>query len=68
MDVIWIDGIPMIADDKNLEDALGEELDQLELVEVKTVSNKCLYPTLENDVSVDIFAIKDFGLQLMNIP
>ena len=66
MDVIWVDGILIIVDDKDLEDTLDKELDWLELDEVKTVSNKHLYPILENDASVDTFAIKDFGLQLMN--
>ena len=52
----------MIAEEKNLEDALGKELDWLEIDEVETISNKRLRPTLENDALVDTFTTKDFGL------
>ena len=62
MDIIWIDGILMTAEEKDLEDAIGKELDWLEIDKVETISNKCLRPTLENDTSVDTFAIKDFRL------
>ena len=62
MDIIWVDGIPMTTEDKDLEDALREELDWLEIEEVEAISNKCLYPTLENDASVNTFATREFGL------
>ena len=62
MDVIWIDNILMIVEEKDLEDVLGEELDWLEIDKVETISNKCIHPTLENDASVDTFIAKDFGL------
>ena len=50
----------MIAEEKDLEDALSKELDWLEIDKVETISNKCLCPTLENDALVDTFTIKDF--------
>jgi len=62
INVIWIDGIPMTAEEKDLEDILGKELDWLEIDKVETISNKCFCPTLENDALVDTFTIKDFGL------
>ena len=52
----------MIAEEKDLEDVLGEELDWLEIDEVETISNKHLRPTLENDILADTFTTKDFGL------
>ena len=52
----------MTAEEKDLEDALSKELDWLEIDEVETISNKCLCPTLENNILVDTFATKDFGL------
>ena len=62
LDVIWIEGIPMTTDDKELDDVLGEELDWLELDKVKTISNKHLHAIFKNDASVNTFATKDFGL------
>ena len=62
IDIIQINGIPMIAEEKDLEDILGKELDWLEMDEVETISNKCLYSTLENDTLVDTFTTKDFRL------
>ena len=62
MDIIWIDSISMTAEEKDLEDTLGKELDWLEIDKVETISNKRLCLTLENDALVDIFATKDFGL------
>ena len=52
----------MTVEEKGLEDALGKELDRLEIDAVETNSNKHLRSTLENDVSVDTFTTKDFGL------
>ena len=62
MDLIWVDGIPMTTEDKDFEDALGEELDWLEIEEVEIFSNKYLHQILENDASVDTFAMRKFGL------
>ena len=52
----------MTAEDKNLEDVLEEELDQLEIDKVETNSNNCFRTTLENNTLVDTFAMKEFGL------
>ena len=42
MDVIWVDGVPMTEEEKDLEDALEEELYWLETDEVETLSkNDC---------------------------
>ena len=64
MDVIWVDRIPISTEDKDLEDALREELDWLEIEEVKAISNKHLHPTLEKNTSVDTFAMREFRLQV----
>ena len=67
-DVVWIEGIPMIEEEKDLENALREELDWLEL-DTKEVeaSNKRHCPTLENDISIDSFTTKDFGFKIVPI-
>ena len=52
----------MTEEEKDLEDALGKELDWLEIDEVETISNKYLRPTLENDALVDTFTTKDLRL------
>ena len=54
----------MTTEEKDLEDAIREELDWLEIDEVENNSNKHLYPTLENDASIDTFVMKDFRLLL----
>ena len=58
----------MTKEEKDLEDALEEEFNWIEMDEVenKVSSNKCSYPTLENDTSVDSFATKDFSLTNSN--
>ena len=57
----------MTEEEKDLENALGEELDWLELdtKEVEVLSNKRLYLTLENHASVELFATKDFGFKIV---
>ena len=64
MDMIQVEDILMTTEEKDLEDTIREELDWLEIDEVENNSNKHLYPTLENDVSIDTFAMKDFRLLL----
>ena len=68
MDIIWVDGIPMTKEDKDLEDTLGKELDWLEIEEVEAISNKRLRLTLENDASVDTFVTREFGLPISSDP
>ena len=57
----------MTEEEKDLEDTLREELDQLVLdtKEIEVSSNKRLYLTLENHASVELFATKDFGFKIV---
>ena len=57
----------MTEEEKDLEDTLREELDQLVLdtKEIEVSSNKRLHLTLENHVSVELFATKDFGFKIV---
>ena len=64
-DIIWEGGILISAKDKEIEEALNEELDWIitEELENEEKSNKWFRSILEHDiVSVDSFATRDFGL------
>ena len=55
----------MTTEEKELEDVLEEELNQLEIegIDYKIKSNKYHHLTLENDTLVESFAMKEFGLK-----
>ena len=57
----------MTEEEKDLEDTLKEELDWLVLdtKEIEVLSNKRLHLTLENHISVELFATKDFGFKIV---
>ena len=64
-DIIQVNRISMTTQEKELENSLEEELNQLKIegMDNEITSNKYLYPTLENDTSVELFTMKEFGLK-----